>query len=250
MRQRRSEPDVSSQTPNASGSANGVVCFIDSSTIRRLEGRSQLMSAILDMVRDVVGPEVMDRMNGIIGESPSATSKAFSAAVPTILAGAAQRAATPLGAEGLRSMIIEGGYGGGLLDSLSGRFDGADFVQGGSRILSRIFGSRTEQLTDCLASFAGIRHGPASSLLGLATPIVLSVLGRQITTQRLGGGELMSLLAAQKTAIESEIPSALASLLLPAREVRRTAAMVASVAGRGGRAQEYQNGIPAATPLG
>ena len=52
------------------------------------------MSSILDMVRDAVTPELMSRMSGIVGETPAATQKAFGAAVPAILSGTAERAAT------------------------------------------------------------------------------------------------------------------------------------------------------------
>jgi OOP family OmpA-OmpF porin len=174
------------------------------------------MSSILDMVRDAVTPELVSRMSGIVGESPAATQKAFGAAVPAILAGTAERAATPDGAEWLLGMITGGDYSGSTLDgpgSLLGGRGASDLMQGGSRILSGLFGGRADRLAGALASFAGLRRGSASSLLSLAAPVVMGVLGKQVASRGLDSTGLASLLGGQRSAFTSAIPSGLTSLL-------------------------------------
>jgi outer membrane protein OmpA-like peptidoglycan-associated protein len=174
------------------------------------------MSSILDMVRDAVPAEATNRISSMIGESPAVTQKAFGAAVPAILAGAAERAATPGGAERLRTMITAGGYGGGMLDNLAGLAGGggvSDIVQGGGRILSSLFGGRLDGMTEALAGFAGMRRGSASSLLAMAAPIVMSVLGKQVASRGLDASGLMNLLSGQRGAITNALPAGLAGAL-------------------------------------
>lgn len=172
------------------------------------------MASILDMAREVLSPDLINRINGIIGESPAATQKAVGAAAPTILVGLADRAASPGGVESMRSMVTEGGYGGGMLDSLGSLLGGggtADVMQSGTRLLSSLFGGRIDGIIDALASFAGMRRGSASSLMALVTPIVMSVIGKQIGTRGLDG--LVSMLTGQRDAIASALPSSLAGLV-------------------------------------
>ena len=84
------------------------------------------MMAILDLVRDAVTPQLVHKMSEVIGESPGAIEKGMSAAVPALLNAIAERASTVEGAERMRAMIVEGGYGAGMLDRLDGlRADGA-----------------------------------------------------------------------------------------------------------------------------
>ena len=85
-------------------------------------------------------------------------------------------------------MISGGGYSGSTLDSLGSMLGGrgaSDLMQGGSRILSSLFGGRADTLAGALASFAGLRRGSATSLLSLAAPIVMGVLGKQVAARGL-----------------------------------------------------------------
>jgi outer membrane protein OmpA-like peptidoglycan-associated protein len=172
--------------------------------------------SILDLVRSAVTPDVVRRVSGVIGETPAATEKAFGAAVPAILAGAAERASTPTGAEGLLSMITQGGYSGGLLDTLGSQLgveSSSRLMQAGARIISSLFGGHREALTDTVASAAGMRRGSVTSLLSLAAPIVMSVLGKQIASRGLDATGLISLLGGQRDAIMALVPGGLAGLL-------------------------------------
>jgi OmpA-OmpF porin, OOP family len=173
-------------------------------------------SSILDLIRDTVTPDILQRVSGVIGETPAATAKVFGAAVPAILAGATERASTPAGAEGLASMITQGGYGGGWLDNLGSLLGGGStsaLMQGGTRILGNLFGNRQESVTDAVTSLAGMRRGSVTSLLSLAAPIVMSVLGKQIVSRGLDSTGLMNMLGGQREAITGALPSGLASLL-------------------------------------
>ena len=173
------------------------------------------MSSMLDLVREAVTPDLMRKISAVIGESPGATEKAMGAAVPTILESLADKASTVEGAERLRSMISEGGYGAGMLDKLGATLSGGaseSLLRKGSSLISGLFGHRAATIADTIASVAGISRGSSSSLLGLAAPLVMSVLGKQVASRSLDAAGLMGMLTGQRSAITSALPAGLGSL--------------------------------------
>ena len=86
----------------------------------------------------------------------------------------------------------------------------ANLIGTGNSLLSTLFGSRTKALTDWVASQAGINPASSGSLLSLAVPLVLGLIGR-----RVGGGGvsgLMSLLGGPGSFLQNA-PAGLAGIL-------------------------------------
>jgi outer membrane protein OmpA-like peptidoglycan-associated protein len=176
------------------------------------------MSSILDLVRDAVTPDLVRKMSGVIGESPGATQKGMDAAVPALLRGIAEAASTLEGAERIRSLATEGGYGAGLLDRLGPMLGGGSsdvMLRKGSSLLFSLLGDKAGKTAAVIAGLAGIGRGASGTLLGLAAPLVMSVLGKEITGRGLDAGGLMSMLTGQRGAITSALPAGLSPIFGP-----------------------------------
>jgi outer membrane protein OmpA-like peptidoglycan-associated protein len=175
------------------------------------------MASILDQIREAVSPEVVRSVSTLIGDNPTATGQGFAAAIPTILSGVAETASTPAGAQRVRSLVTEGGYGASTIETLLGAVGGgamsASLMAGGRQLLSGLFGSKQDDMADAVAKSTHLSGSSARSLLSIAAPIVMSVLGREISTRGLDAGGLMSLLTGQRASIASAVPSALAGIL-------------------------------------
>jgi outer membrane protein OmpA-like peptidoglycan-associated protein len=192
-----------------------------------------LPASLLDLVKAQLAPELVGQLAGAIGQDPAATRRAVEAAAPTLLAGAAQTAVAPGGADRLIGLIRELGGRGDILASfasLLGSGSTDQLLALGRPILSALFGNRADSIAGAVASQAGVPASSATSLLTTVAPLVMGILGRQVSQRGLSAGGLASLLSAEAPAIARALPSALSSTLGSSLE---TAARGTSAAARG-----------------
>src|SRR5262245_27665699 len=176
------------------------------------------MASILDSVRSVLTPDIVRSTSSLIGETPAATQEALRSAVPSVLAGVLGQVSTPTGAEHLRSTIASGGYGGSLLDSLGSILGGGggaidSILSGGNRMMSALFGDKSSSIVDAVAGAGGVRSTSASKLLSLVTPIIMSVIGKQVVTRGLDATGLGNLLMGDRASILRAAPEGLVNRL-------------------------------------
>jgi OmpA-OmpF porin, OOP family len=134
-----------------------------------------------------------------------------------LLAAMISQASTTSGAEKLSRMLDAGKYNGSALNNLGSLFSGGETTQKaitqGKDILSSLLGTKTEGLIEQIARFAGIRTGSASSLMALAVPLIMNLLGRQRSTIGQSPSALAALLGEQKSWLSSLLPAGIASFL-------------------------------------
>jgi OmpA-OmpF porin, OOP family len=172
---------------------------------------------LLEVVKGYLTPDIIQKAANFVGESESATQKAMTGIIPTLIAAMSNQASTIGGAEKLSRMLDTGKYDGSLLNNLGSLFSGGETTQkaitGGKDVLSSLLGNKTDGLVDQIARFAGVRGGSASSLLALAVPLIMSLLGRQRSTIAPGPAALASLLGEQKSFLVGLLPAGIASFL-------------------------------------
>ncbi|HRO74077.1 MAG TPA: DUF937 domain-containing protein, partial [Saprospiraceae bacterium] len=92
---------------------------------------------------------------------------------------------------------------------------GADSVNGilnsGGGIVDTLLGKKSSGVIDLISSLSGMKSGSTSSLLKMAAPFLMSIIGNQIKGKGLSG--LTDLLLGQKSAVNAALPSGLGSLL-------------------------------------
>jgi outer membrane protein OmpA-like peptidoglycan-associated protein len=172
---------------------------------------------LVELAKGYLTPSIIQKAGSFVGESESATQKAMDAIVPTLIAALANQASTSGGAEKLSRILDTGKYDGSALNNLASLFGGGETTQKaiaeGKNILSSIFGGKTEGVVDQIARFAGLRTGSAASLLALAVPLILNLLGRQRATIGQSPAALASLLGEQKSFLAGLLPTGIASFL-------------------------------------
>ena len=175
------------------------------------------MATILDTVRDLMTPEVTARAASLLGEPESGVSRGLSAAIPAVLSGLLGKTGDSSLMRQIMSLLTDPN-----LDQNLGRNIGSMLTTGGlaktpttdlgSRFLSLIFGDRLAPVASALAEYAGLRSSTASSLLGMAGPLVMSVLGDRVRKDGLDARGLTSLLTSQRDGILAAAPTALSGL--------------------------------------
>ncbi len=172
---------------------------------------------ILGLIKDKLNDTVAEKISGFLGENPEKISVALQTAVPTVLGGVMQAAQDETGTQKIMDVIKDGGHTGEVLDDLSGLLNNFDKTQLlitiGSNIFNHFFGNKNSAVVDKLSSLSGIRKTSASSLLGLAAPLVLGALGKIVDKEGLGVSGLTKLIHDQKDGVLSSLPPAIANQL-------------------------------------
>jgi OmpA-OmpF porin, OOP family len=137
--------------------------------------------------------------------------------VPTLVSALMNTASTNEGAQQLARTLDTGKYDGSALNSVTSLFGGGMTTQSalgaGRGILDSLFGSKLSGVSDLIARFAGVRAESATSLLALAAPLVMHVIGQQRAASGSDAYSLARLLGSQKDLLTGLLPAGLGSLL-------------------------------------
>jgi outer membrane protein OmpA-like peptidoglycan-associated protein len=155
----------------------------------------------MEAVSGHISPDLVQKAASAFGESPEGTRTAMLGAVPTLFAGLAHSASTPGGASGVLALVT--------------RAATKPKEVGGQGLLSGVFGSHSERVTDALASHAGVRSSSAAGILALLGPLALGAIGKESASRGLSAGGLGELLFGHKKAIidNPNVPKGLAGAL-------------------------------------
>jgi peptidoglycan-associated lipoprotein len=154
--------------------------------------------------------EALERLSSRLHESKTATKRGIENALPVSIAGLAEHAATEGKAEELLSTLRGGNYP--HVDASEVSKVVADpvatdrMVESGAGFLSRIFGNKVGALIDAVAGQSGLSRSSASTLLGLATPLVLDAVGKETRARNLDARGLSRFLTDQERRVSGWLP--------------------------------------------
>ena len=172
---------------------------------------------LLALLKDNLTPEMISKAANLVGEDHATTATAMSGILPAVLGSVVGKASTADGASGLMSMITGGGHDGGMLDNLGSMLGGGSgtdsMLSGGAGILSSLLGDKVGGIASLIGNFAGIKSGSASSLMSMAAPMIMGLIGKQVSSNGLNASGLMSMLAGQKDHIAAAMPAGLGDKL-------------------------------------
>ncbi len=167
---------------------------------------------LLDLLKGQIGSQVIKQASGFLGESESSTQSAMDGILPSLLGGLMSNASSKSGAGALFDLLGSGGHDGGIMSKLPGLLAGGDatsgFVKQGGGLLDSLFGNKVGGLVSMISSLSGLKSGSASSLLSMAAPIVMGMLGKQKSALGINNASgLASLLMSQKDHIKDALPA-------------------------------------------
>lgn len=188
-----------------------------------------MSASLLETVGGMLTPDLLNAVGKLTGEPSGAIGKALGAALPTILGSIAGSAQQPGFLDKILGMANEiaghgaphgAAAGGGLLPKLAGMLLGGTLPGPvwavGQKLLSVLYGNKLDGLTGALGQLAGLRGSTASTLLGLAAPMILGAIGDKVRSAGLNAIGLGSLLGAEQKSIAAAVPHGLLSIIDPA----------------------------------
>ncbi|MFT4030798.1 MAG: OmpA family protein [Siphonobacter sp.] len=170
---------------------------------------------LLRLAQDQLSPIVVRKISEYLGTSASKTTSALGEAFPTILAGVMEKASTTEGVSSLSQILktVDIDLPESLSDLVSTENGVSQIVTKGSELLNTFFGNKLPGIRNTLSQSTGLDTSSTSSLLSLAAPILLGVLGKHVSTEGIGVSGLASLLMSQKDSVLAALPAGLGSFL-------------------------------------
>lgn len=175
-----------------------------------------MATSLLDGLKSMVTPEFLSGAARNLGESEGAVATGLGAAFPAILAGIVAKAGDSQAMRPLFDLISSPSNDGSVIRdprlALSATPQ-SPLGAAASKLLSGVFGGQSSPIGDWISRFAGFRSGSGSTLLSMAAPLVLGLLGNRVRTGGLNPGGLGNLLLAEKDSIMRALPAGLGSIL-------------------------------------
>ncbi len=176
---------------------------------------------LLDLAKGYITDAAIQKLSGSVGETPGATKSALDGILPAMLGGVVSKATSTEGG-GIGSVmdLIKGANSDGdLLGKVTGILKGsggdnnslASLGTMGSWLTDSIFGDKAKGVVDSISANSGIKKESSMSLMSMAGPLLMGVLGKQMSGG-MGASGLMSLLSGQSEHIKAAMPSGLGAL--------------------------------------
>ena len=166
---------------------------------------------IVSAVSKSLTPDLVAKMASAAGVSDGATAqKAVGAAIPAILSSLAALVLKPGGERQLADAVAK--QSPNTPESLANTVGGSGQpASAGENLLSSLLGgSSFGSLASVIGKFTGLGEGAMRSILGMLTPVILGVLGREAGA---GASGLKQLLTSQKDNFAAAMPAGLSNLL-------------------------------------
>lgn len=174
-----------------------------------------MAASLLDSVTSLITPDLAGRAASMLGESDSSIRKGLGGALPVVLSGMASRAGDAGFSAALFDLVRAPANDDNALNDVAGLLgSGASspMMGLGGRLLNLLFGGNTGSVANALSGYAGVKASTGSTLLNLAAPLVLAVLGRRTRSEGLTAASLASLLLGQKDSFSAALPAPLSNL--------------------------------------
>jgi hypothetical protein len=164
------------------------------------------MFSLQDLLGQQQGSEVVNQMSQQVNAEPSLVNSAIQMALPAIINGLANNAATPQGAQSLDN-ALQNDHDGSILDNLGGL---GSLIFGGQQtrqtnaggILGHILGGSQGNVTQQISNQSGLNIGQVAQILMFLAPIVMGYLGKQKQQNNLDSGGITDLLLGQQQQIQ------------------------------------------------
>jgi outer membrane protein OmpA-like peptidoglycan-associated protein len=171
---------------------------------------------LLASLTGLLTPDLVGKAASMLGDSEPAVSKGMSAVFPVLLGSLANRSADAGFASTLFNLVRDPANDGSLLGNvaslLSPGAGSSPMGLLGGKLLSSLYGNNLGNLAGSLGGYAGVKPASASSMLSVAAPLVLSMLGKAVKSGNLNLSALIGLLTGQKSTYAAALPGPLSRL--------------------------------------
>lgn len=184
---------------------------------------------LLETVQDYFAGDTVRQTSAALGETEGSVGTALRSIVPLVLGGLFARSQQPGGATDLFGMAQQA-YSSGVLGNLGGLLGGlgtagtptptpaadGSLLGRGTELLRSVLGNGYAPAVQGVSQQAGVSSSTVSSLMSMAVPVVLGLLGRHAATNNLDASGFAGYMGEQKNSIMSALgglPGGLGNLL-------------------------------------
>lgn len=167
---------------------------------------------LLDMAKSYFNTELVNKASASLGESEGGISTTISALLPSLIGGLADKASAGTDGAATIAKMASAQHESGILDSI-GNFlhhdSNSDLLSKSSGMISSIFGNggNSNMLTTLISSFAGVKGSSVGTIMSMAVPTLLGLLGRHTAENNIPVSGLASMLGDQKQSAMSMLPA-------------------------------------------
>jgi outer membrane protein OmpA-like peptidoglycan-associated protein len=179
-----------------------------------------MAGSILDSVMGMLGPQLVGPIASQLGESTDSVQRGLQTGAGAMLAGLASKVGQPGFMGQIFSLISNPANTSGALSALTSNPGGlasgitnSPLGSLGSQLLSSIFGPNMSSVTDTIGRSTGLASNKVGSLLSMAAPLLLGVLGQHVRQNNLSAADLGNTLKAEAPSFQRFLPAGLGSLL-------------------------------------
>jgi outer membrane protein OmpA-like peptidoglycan-associated protein len=165
---------------------------------------------IVHSIENSLSPSQINSLSRLLGESPDATERAITGAIPALLGGIAHQGETQQGAAMLIETMNGLPHNGALAEMIMAHDE--RLTRAGASVVNQLFNGQTAGITSLIGRFAGMKGGSVQNLLALSAPIVLGSIANEAPVGGFSPQGLMGLLDSQKPNIVRALPSGLSGL--------------------------------------
>jgi hypothetical protein len=162
---------------------------------------------LVSFVKGLFDNEMISNASSILSENEGNLKTALTGIVPAVLTGLLLKAGSG-DAQGLLNMTKNASQS-GFPDHFSGLMTNTDLLTRGTEAARTLFGDKVGNVTTMITNFAGIKASSATTLMSMAAPGALGVVGQQAADTKMTAGGLLSFLNSQKDQILSSVPPGL-----------------------------------------
>jgi OOP family OmpA-OmpF porin len=166
------------------------------------------MPSILESLRGMLGPQVVNGVSSQLDEPTGVVQRGLEEGSAALLAGIGAKADQP----GFMQQIFSFVKNPANDLAFAGAPAAAAATGGlGGQLLSTVFGSNQGAVADGIARETGMSAGKAAAVLSMAAPLVLGMLGRQVQATGMNASELGQSLKSEMPGLTSYLPAGLRS---------------------------------------
>jgi len=149
------------------------------------------MAGILDLLNSDLGKQIISGVAGSTHQDKKKTEGVLTMALPVLTKALQRNSATPEGAQSLMGALSKK-HNGSILDNLGDLFNGGvndEVTSDGEKILGHVLGNKQAGVQQVIGQKANLNSGAVGTILKVAAPILMGVIGKQKQQQNVSNSE-------------------------------------------------------------
>jgi len=168
-----------------------------------------------------------------LGEPKEAISRGLESSAACLLGGLASKAGDSTWMSQLFKLVSQvpsnanvSDLTGAVTDPSRASYTTSSLLDSGKKFLSLAFGGNQSSIVDAVGRATGLRPGTASSLMGMAAPLMMTALGRLVRDDHMNPSGLSRLLIQEGEGVRDHLPAGVSTLLNAAPDPTPTLAPI------------------------